>query len=68
MSNKNRIKLKGKLKTYLSVFTFLGFLLLLVNIGVFTVNFTAGLILLAFTGLYFVAVIYLNFYNTYYYE
>ncbi|MBP3817973.1 MAG: DHH family phosphoesterase [Butyrivibrio sp.] len=63
MSNKNRIKLKGKLKTYLSVFTFLGFLLLLVNIGVFTVNFTAGLILLAFTGLYFVAVIYLNFYN-----
>ncbi|MBQ9305627.1 DHH family phosphoesterase [Butyrivibrio sp.] len=63
MSNKNRIKLKGKLKTYLSVFTFLGFLLLVVNIGVFTVNFTAGLILLAFTGLYFVAVIYLNFYN-----
>ncbi|MBE5839547.1 DHH family phosphoesterase [Butyrivibrio sp.] len=63
MSNKNRIKLKGKLKTYLSVFTFLGFLLLVVNIGVFTVDFTAGLILLAFTGLYFVAVIYLNFYN-----
>ena len=63
MSNKNRIKLKGKLKTYLSVFTFLGFLLLLVNIGVFTVDFTAGLILLVFTGLYFVAVIYLNFYN-----
>jgi c-di-AMP phosphodiesterase-like protein len=63
MSNKNRIKLKGKLKTYLSVFTFLGVLLLVVNIGVFTVNFTAGLILLAFTGLYFVAVIYLNFYN-----
>ena len=63
MSNKNRIKLKGKLKTYLSVFTFLGILLLVVNIGVFTVNFTAGLILLAFTGLYFVAVIYLNFYN-----
>ena len=56
MSNKNRIKLKG-------VFTFLGFLLLVVNIGVFTVDFTAGLILLAFTGLYFVAVIYLNFYN-----
>lgn len=63
MSNKNRIKLKGKLKTYLSVFTFLGILLLVVNIGVFTVDFTAGLILLAFTGLYFVAVIYLNFYN-----
>lgn len=63
MSNKNRIKLKGKLKTYLSVFTFLGVLLLVVNIGVFTVDFTAGLILLAFTGLYFVAVIYLNFYN-----
>ena len=63
MSNKKRIKLKGKLKTYLSVFTCLGFLLLLVNIGIFTVNFTAGLILLIFTGIYFVAVLYLNYFN-----
>ncbi|MCR5556907.1 MAG: DHH family phosphoesterase [Butyrivibrio sp.] len=63
MPNRNRVKLKGKLKTYLRVFTYLGILLILVNIAVFTVNFTAGLILLAFTGLYFIAVLYLNLYN-----
>ena len=63
MPNKNRVKLKGKLKTYLRVFTYLGLLLVLINAAVFTVDITAGLILLAFTGLYFIAVLYLNFYN-----
>ena len=63
MSNKNRVKLKGKLRTYLRVFSYLGILLFLINIAVFTVDFTAGLILLAFTGLYFVVVLYINFYN-----
>ncbi len=62
MSNR-RVKLKGKLKTYLRLFTYLGILLVLVNLAVFTVDFTAGLILLAFTGLYFIVVLYLNFYN-----
>ena len=63
MSNKNRIKLKGKLKTYLRIFTYLGLLLALVNLAVFTIDLTAGLMLLAFTGLYFIAIMYLNFYN-----
>ncbi len=63
MTNKARVKLKGKLKTYLRIFTYLGILLILVNVAVFTVDFTAGLILMAFTGLYFVVVLYLNFYN-----
>ncbi len=63
MPNRSRVKLKGKLKTYLRIFTYLGILLVLVNAAVFTVNFTAGLIVLAFTGLYFIAVLYLNFYN-----
>ncbi len=63
MPNKNRVKLKGKLRTYLRVFSYLGILLVLVNIAVFTVNFTAGLIMLAFTGLYFVVLLYLNLYN-----
>ncbi len=63
MANKTRVKLKGKLKTYLTVFSLLGVLLILLNITVFTVDFTSGLILLAFTALYFVAVVYLNFYN-----
>ncbi len=63
MPNKNRVKLKGRLKTYLRVFTYLGILLVLVNIAVFTVNFTSGLIMVAFTGLYFVVVLYLNLYS-----
>lgn len=63
MPNKNRVKLKGKLKTYLRIFSYLGILLVLINVAVFTVDITAGLILLAFTGLYFIAVLYLNFYN-----
>ena len=63
MPSRNRVKLKGRLKTYLRVFTYLGILLVLVNVAVFTVDFTAGLIMLAFTGLYFIVVLYLNFYN-----
>ncbi len=63
MPNKNRVKLKGKLKTYLRVFSYLGILLVLVNIAVFTVNFTAGLIMVAFTGLYFVVLLYINLYS-----
>ena len=63
MATKNRIKLKGKLVTYLKVLAYLGIMLLLVNLAIFTVDFSSGLILLVFTGFYFVAVMYLNFYN-----
>ncbi|WP_035795956.1 DHH family phosphoesterase [Butyrivibrio sp. WCD3002] len=60
---KNRIRLKGKLKTFLYIFIYLGILLALVTIAVLTVDFTAGLIVAAFALLYFMAVIYLDFYN-----
>ncbi|WP_026526673.1 DHH family phosphoesterase [Butyrivibrio sp. VCD2006] len=60
---KARIRLKGKLKTFLRIFIYLGILLALVMIAVFTVDFTAGLIVAAFAALYFMAVIYLDFYN-----
>ncbi len=60
---KTRIKLKGKLKTFLRIFTYLGILLLGIMIAVFTVSFSAGLIVAAFAALYFMAVIYLDFYN-----
>ena len=63
MPTKNRVKIKGKLKTYLRVFTYLGILLILVNLAVLTVDITAGLILIVFTGLYYVVVLYINFYN-----
>ena len=63
MPTKNRVKIKGKLKTYLRVFTYLGILLILVKLAVLTVDITAGLILIVFTGLYYVVVLYINFYN-----
>ncbi|MCR5403559.1 MAG: DHH family phosphoesterase [Butyrivibrio sp.] len=63
MGNNNRVRLKGRLRSYLRVFTYLGILLVLVNVAVFTVNITAGLILLAFTALYFIAILYMNLYS-----
>ncbi|WP_044915060.1 MULTISPECIES: DHH family phosphoesterase [unclassified Butyrivibrio] len=60
---KTRIKLKGKLRTFLRIFIYLGILLAFVAIAVFTVDFTAGLIVAAFAALYFMAVLYLDFYN-----
>ena len=63
MATKNRIKLKGKLVTYLKVLMYLGIMLLVVNLAVFIADESAGLILLIFTGFYFVSVMYLNFYN-----
>ena len=62
MPNK-RIKLKGKLKTFLQIFIYLGGLLGFVTVAVLTVDFTAGLIVAVFALLYFMAVIYLDFYN-----
>ena len=59
----SRIKLKGKLKTFLHIFIYLGVLLAFVTIAVLTVNFRAGLIVAAFSLLYFMAVLYLDFYN-----
>ena len=60
---KNKIRLKGKLKTFLRIFIYLGILLTCVMVAVFTVDFTAGLIVAAFTALYLMAVLYLYFYN-----
>lgn len=60
---KNRVRLKGKLKTFLRIFIYLGILLAFVMVAVFTVDFTAGLIVAAFSALYFMAVLYLDFYN-----
>ena len=63
MSQRTRVRLKGKLRTYLRIFTYLGILLLLVTVAVFTVNITAGLIVSAFAAVYLMAVIYLDLYN-----
>lgn len=60
---KNSIKLKGKLKKYLQTSIYLGILLLLVNIGIYVIDYRAGLILTCFVILYFSVTLSLQMYN-----
>lgn len=60
---KNRIKLKGRLKTYLQFSLYLGALLVAVNACVFFLNLQAALLLTCFTIFYFAIVLALMFYN-----
>lgn len=54
---KNKLKLKGKLKTYLEMPLILGFILALLDIWIFSVNIEAGILLAVFTFLYMVIMI-----------
>ena len=45
---KNRVKLKGRLKTYMQYSIYLGIVLALVDVGVFLIDVRAGLLLMAF--------------------
>jgi c-di-AMP phosphodiesterase-like protein len=51
---KGRIKLKGKLKFQLNFMLYMGFLMLLIDVGVFTFDVKAGLLLTAFIVIYFI--------------
>ncbi len=59
---KNKIKLKGKLKFYLNMAIYMGVLLLLMDVGMFTLDVRSGILLTAFTFIYFLiyTVLYLN--------
>ena len=59
---KSKIKLKGKLKFQLNYMLYMGFLMLLIDVGVFTFHVKAGLLLTAFVVTYFAgyAVVYFN--------
>ncbi len=63
MKKQTRVRLKGKLLFYLQAFIYLGILLVLLNLAIYTIDFSAGLILTVFTVLYFIILFYLNFYN-----
>ena len=52
---KSKVKLKGKLKLQFNFILYMGFLLLLIDIGVFTFNVRAGLLLTAFILIYFIS-------------
>lgn len=60
---KKRIKLKGRIKTYLQFSIYLGVLLAVVNFAIFLIDVQAGLLMSAFTVLYFGITLYLYFYN-----
>ena len=58
---KAKVRLKGRLKTYMETFIYLGFVLLLTNIVIYvTSGLEPGLIVTFFTALYMLAIIYLN--------
>ena len=60
---KNSIKLKGRLKKYLQTSVYLGILLVLVNLGIYVIDYRAGLILTCFAIFYFAIVLSLLLYN-----
>lgn len=60
---KNSIKLKGRLKRYLFTSLYLGFIMIILNLGVFVIDVRAGAVVTAFTIFYFGIVLLLLFYN-----
>ena len=60
---KKRIKLKGRIKTYLQFSIYLGVLLLVINIGMLALDLRAGILLGFFTLFYFAVTLGLYFYN-----
>ena len=60
---KNSIKLKGRLKSYLQSSLYLGFLLIIVNLLIYFIDYRAGLVLTCFVIFYLAIVISMLFYN-----
>jgi len=53
----NKLKLKGKLRTYLQLPLLLGIMLVAVNLWIYTINIKAGIVLSVFMLIYFVVII-----------
>lgn len=53
----NRLKIKGKLRTYLQMPILLGLMLLAVNIWIYTISVPAGIVLSVFLFIYYVIII-----------
>lgn len=60
---KKRIRLKGRIKSYIQFSIYLGILLLFVDVAVFLLNLRAGLLLTGYTVVYYVITLSLYFYN-----
>jgi len=60
---KKRIKLKGRIKSYITFSIYLGILLLAVDLAVFMVDVNAGFLVLGFAAFYFLITLTMYFYN-----
>ncbi len=60
---KNRVKIKGTLKTYLQASLYLGILLVFVTIAVWMIEYRAGMLMTGFTALYLAIIGVLMFRN-----
>ena len=60
---KKRVKLKGRIKTYIQFSIYLGILLAAVDVAMFMIDVRAGLFLACYTALYFVITLSRYFYN-----
>jgi len=60
---KKRVKLKGRIKTYLQFSIYLGILLCVVDAAIFLVDMRAGVLLLGFVVFYMAVTLSLYFYN-----
>lgn len=60
---KNRIKLKGKIRTFIQFSVYLGILLSVITVAMFWVNMEAGIILTVYTAIYLTITLSLYFYN-----
>ncbi|MBQ3898717.1 MAG: DHH family phosphoesterase [Lachnospiraceae bacterium] len=60
---KTKMRIKGRLRTYLRFTIYLGILLLVIDIAAFTINRTAGWLLAVFTVVYIAVTLILYFYN-----
>lgn len=62
-SKKKNVKLKGRLRSFTQVSLYLGFLLVAVNMVVYLLNVSAGLVVTCFTLFYFAITMSMLFYN-----
>lgn len=60
---KKRIKLKGRIKTYIKFSIYLGFLLCAVDMATYMIDYRAGILLTSFLIFYFIITLTLYFYN-----
>ncbi|MCM1191672.1 MAG: DHH family phosphoesterase [Butyrivibrio sp.] len=60
---KKRIRLKGRIKSYIQFSIYLGILLLFVDVGVLLLDLRAGLLLTGYTIVYYIITLSLYFYN-----